>query len=50
MNQDGLRSAPLPDLPAGSYRAFVTFAAPDAGHGTPLRYDLSRPFTRPSSR
>ncbi len=45
MNQDGLWSAPLPDLPAGSYRAFVTFAAPDAAHGTPLLYDLSRPFT-----
>lgn len=45
MNQDGLWSAALPELPAGSYRAFVTFAAPDAGHGTPLRYDLSRPFT-----
>jgi hypothetical protein len=45
MNQDGLWSAPLPELPAGPYRAFVTFAAPDAGHGTPLLYDLSRPFT-----
>lgn len=45
MNQDGLWSAPLAQLPAGAYRAFVTFAAPDAGHGTPLLYDLSRPFT-----
>ena len=45
MNQDGLWSAPLPALPAGTYRAFVTFAAPDAAHGTPLRYDLSRPLT-----
>ena len=45
MNQDGLWSAPVPDLPAGSYRAFVTFAAPDAAHGTPLLYDLSQPLT-----
>jgi hypothetical protein len=47
MRQDGTWSAALPALPAGSYRAYVTFAAPDASHGTPLVYDLSRPFTVP---
>jgi hypothetical protein len=49
MRQDGIWSASLPALPAGSYRAFVTFAAPDASHGTPLVYDLSRPFTVPGA-
>jgi hypothetical protein len=49
MRQDGVWSGPLPALPAGSYRAFVTFAAPDAGHGTPLVYELSRPFTVPGA-
>ena len=49
MRQDGTWSAALPALPAGSYRAYVTFAAPDAGHGTPLVYDLSRPITVPGA-
>jgi hypothetical protein len=45
MREDGTWTARLPALPPGSYRAFVTFAAPDAGQGTPLRYTLSQPFT-----
>jgi hypothetical protein len=49
MRQDGVWIGSLPALPAGSYRAFVTFAAPDAGHGTPLVYELSRPFTVPGA-
>jgi hypothetical protein len=49
MQQDGTWSASLPALPAGSYRVFVAFAAPDASHGRPLVYDLSRPFTVPGA-
>jgi len=46
MREDGTWTArPDPALPPGSYRAFVTFAAPDSSQGTPLRYTLSRPFT-----
>jgi hypothetical protein len=44
MRQDGVWIAQLPALPAGSYRMYVTFATPDAAQGTPLLYDLSRPF------
>ncbi|KAA2252242.1 hypothetical protein F0L68_36515 [Solihabitans fulvus] len=45
MREDGTWAARLPALSAGSYRAFVTFAAPDSSQGTPLRHTLSRPFT-----
>lgn len=43
MRQDGTWSAQLPALAPGSYRAYVTFAAPDSGK--PLVYTLSRSFT-----
>jgi hypothetical protein len=49
MQQDGTWNVALPALPAGSYRAFVTFAAPDASQGTPLVHVLSRPFTVPGA-
>ena len=45
MREDGTWAVVLPALPAGSYRTFVTFAAPDSGEGTPLVYQLSSPFT-----
>jgi hypothetical protein len=45
MRQDGVWIGQLPALPAGAYRMYVTFAAPDSTQGTPLVYDLSRPFT-----
>jgi hypothetical protein len=45
MREDGTWTARLPALPPGSYRTFATFAAPDSGQGTPLRYTLSQPFT-----
>jgi len=46
MREDGTWTARVdPALAPGSYRAFVTFAAPDSSQGTPLRYTLSRPFT-----
>lgn len=47
MRQDGTWTVTLPALPAGSYRAFATFAAPDSSQGTPLLYQLSSPFTVP---
>ena len=47
MRQDGTWSVRLPALSPGSYRAYVTFAAPDSSAGTPLVYELSRPFTVP---
>ncbi|MEV4313688.1 hypothetical protein [Actinocrispum sp. NPDC049592] len=47
MREDGAWTARLPALAPGSYRAFVTFAAPDSSQGTPLRYTLSQPFTVP---
>lgn len=47
MQQDGTWSAQLPQLRAGGYRAFASFAAPDSSQGTPLRYTLSQPFTVP---
>jgi hypothetical protein len=49
MRQDGTWDVFLPALAPGSYRAYVTFAAPDASQGTPLVYVLSRPFTVPGS-
>jgi hypothetical protein len=45
MREDGTWAARLPALPAGSYRVFVTFAAPDSSQGTPLRHTLSQPLT-----
>ena len=45
MREDGTWTVALPALPAGSYRAFATFAAPDSSQGTPLLYQLSSPFT-----
>jgi hypothetical protein len=49
MRQDGTWDVPLPPLAPGTYRAYVTFAAPDASQGTPLVYVLSCPFTVPGS-
>lgn len=45
MQQDGTWRAQLAALRPGSYRTFVTFAAPDSHQGTPLRYTLSQAFT-----
>lgn len=45
MRQDGTWTVGLPALPAGSYRTYVTFAAPDSSEGTPLVYSLSAPLT-----
>ncbi|WP_273942079.1 hypothetical protein [Kutzneria chonburiensis] len=49
MQQDGTWRGRLPALHPGSYRAFVTFAAPDSAHGTPLHYTLSQRLTIPGS-
>jgi len=49
MRQDGTWDVQLPALTPGSYRAYVTFAAPDASEGAPLLYVLSRPFTVPGA-
>lgn len=45
MRADGTWTVPLPALTAGSYRAYITFAAPDSSAGTPLSYSLSQPLT-----
>jgi hypothetical protein len=45
MRADGTWTVPLPALEAGSYRAYITFAAPDSSAGTPLAYSLSQPLT-----
>jgi hypothetical protein len=45
MRADGTWTVPIPALPAGSYRTYVTFAAPDSSAGTPLSYSLSQPLT-----
>ena len=47
MRDDGTWTVPMPALTAGSYRTFITFAAPDSSAGTPLSYSLSRPLTVP---
>ena len=47
MREDGTWTVSLPALPAGAYRAFATFAAPDSSQGKPLLYQLSSPFTVP---
>lgn len=49
MRQDGTWVVPLAALSPGDYRAYATFAAPDASAGTPQVYQLSRPFTVPGS-
>jgi hypothetical protein len=49
MREDGTWSVALPALPSGSYRAYVTFAAPDVSAGTPLVYELSRAITVPGN-
>lgn len=49
MRADGTWTVALPALPAGSYRSYVTFAAPDSSAGTPLSYSLSQPLTVPGS-
>jgi hypothetical protein len=45
MRQDGTWVVALPALPSGAYRAYATFAAPNAAAGTPRLYRLSQPFT-----
>ena len=45
MRQDGTWTVGLPPLAAGSYRTYVTFAAPDSSEGTPLVYSLSAPLS-----
>ncbi len=47
MREDGTWTVQLPALAPGSYRTYITFAAPDSSAGTPLRYVLSRPLTVP---
>jgi hypothetical protein len=45
MRQDGTWTVELPALPAGSYRTYISFAAPDSSEGTPLVYSLSAPLS-----
>ena len=45
MRQDGTWTVGLPALAPGSYRTYVTFAAPDSSEGTPLVYSLSAPLS-----
>jgi len=47
MREDGTWTVQLPALPAGSYRTYIAFAAPDSSAGTPLRYVLSSALTVP---
>lgn len=47
MRQDGTWTVDLPPLQPGSYRTYVSFAAPDSSAGTPMRYVLSHPLTVP---
>ncbi len=47
MRQDGTWFVQLPALQPGSYRTYVTFAAPDSSQGTPLLYALSKPLNVP---
>jgi hypothetical protein len=49
MRDDGTWTVPMPALTAGSYRAYITFAAPDSSAGTPLSYSLSQPLTVPGT-
>jgi hypothetical protein len=45
MRQDGTWNVTLPALTPGTYRAYVTFAAPDSSAGKPLVYELSNAVT-----
>jgi hypothetical protein len=47
MRQDGTWTVGLPALAPGTYRTYVSFAAPDSSAGTPLRYVLSHPLSVP---
>lgn len=47
MRQDGTWVVTPSTLPPGAYRAYVSFAAPNASAGTPKHYLLSQPFTVP---
>jgi hypothetical protein len=47
MRQDGTWTVDLPALAPGSYRTYVSFAAPDSSIGTPKHYELSHPLTVP---
>lgn len=47
MREDGTWTVELPPLQPGSYRTYVTFAAPDSSAGTPQRYVLSHPLNVP---
>jgi len=47
MHADGTWAVPMPVLKPGSYRTYITFAAPDSSAGTPLSYSLSQPLTVP---
>ena len=47
MRQDGTWIVDLPALVPGSYRTYVSFAAPDSSVGTPKHYELSSPLTVP---
>jgi hypothetical protein len=49
MREDGTWTVGLPALRPGSYRSYVTFAAPDASQGTPEVYALSAPLTVPGT-
>jgi len=49
MREDGTWEVALPALPPGSYRAYTTFATPDASAGKPLLYRLSHAFTVPGN-
>lgn len=49
MRADGTWIVPVPALPAGSYRTYITFATPDSSAGTPLSYSLSQPLTIPGA-
>jgi hypothetical protein len=47
MRQDGTWTVELPALAPGTYRTYVSFAAPDSSAGTPKHYELSHPLTVP---
>jgi hypothetical protein len=49
MRADGTWTVPIPAVPGGSYRTYITFAAPDSSAGTPLSYSLSQPLTVPGT-
>lgn len=49
MRGDGTWTVPMRALTPGSYRAYITFATPDSGAGTPLAYSLSQPLTVPGT-